>query len=68
MFDWIVCLGAERSITDGQVTCPGLPITDRPRAVPVTDCLTCRHLMAAWVDRVAAEMCSVEAPDELQGA
>ena len=61
MLDWIVCLGEERSVADRHVVCPASPGTDLPRAVLLADCLACRHLVAAGVDRVAAAMCSVDA-------
>jgi hypothetical protein len=67
MLDWLVCLGAERSVVDQHVACPGSPITDRPRAVHVADCLACRHLVAAGADRLLVGMCSVEAEVELEG-
>lgn len=67
MLDWIVCWGAERSVADGQVLCPVSPTADGPRAVHLAHCLTCRHLVAACVDREAAATCSVEAHVELEG-
>ncbi len=67
MLDWIVCLGAERSVADWHVACPESPGTARPGTVALTDCLACRHLVAARVDRMAAGMCSIEAQVELDG-
>jgi hypothetical protein len=60
MLDWIVCLGKERSVADQLVDCPAIQITDRPRPVRLADCLACHHLVAAYVDRRAAAMCSIE--------
>jgi hypothetical protein len=67
MLDWIVCLGAERSVAGLHVACPAWRGTDGPRTVGLTDCLACRHLVATGVDRMAAAMCSVEAQVELEG-
>jgi hypothetical protein len=66
MLDWIVCLGAERSVADRHVACPAWRGTNRPATVGLTDCLACRHLVAAGFDRMAAAMCSVEAQVELE--
>ena len=66
MLDWIVFQGEERSVADRHVVCPTFAKnTDLPRAVLLADCLACRHLVAAGVDRVAAAMCSVDALVEL---
>lgn len=67
MLDWIVCLGAERSVAGWQVVCPVSPVTEGLRAVDVADCVICHHLVTACGDRVAAAMCSVEAQVELEG-
>jgi hypothetical protein len=64
--DWIVCRGSERQVTDGRVACPGLGKTGRTRWVQVEDCLDCRHLMAAPIDRLPDGLCSTGVDSRVQ--
>jgi len=52
--DWIVCLGAMRSVVDGLVVCPaGI-------SAPWRHCLGCRHLTVAADDRGVERFCSTD--------
>ena len=58
MVGWIVCLGTERSVVDRRVAGPASPSPGLLRDVPLADCLACRRLMAAFIDRFPTSMCS----------
>jgi hypothetical protein len=60
MLDWIVCKGAERSVTDRRVACPASFLLEGPRTIPLAECLACRHLVASGVDRLPVAMCASE--------
>ena len=55
--DWIVCLGEERVVRDGAVSCPRLA----GRLASVQQCLDCHLLMLRRDERSAASSCDVEA-------
>lgn len=60
MFDWIVCLGAERPVADMRVHCPGRYDPTTPDAeVDVEVCLSCRYLIATAAERIPQFMCAV---------
>jgi hypothetical protein len=60
VLDWIVCLGAERPMAEGQVRCPTGADSTATVQVDVEDCLACRYLMATAADRAPQFMCEVE--------
>lgn len=52
---WIVCVGAERQVSDGRAACP---VSSSRGDVAIETCLLCRHLIATPIDRMAEGMCS----------
>jgi hypothetical protein len=64
-FDWIVCRGSERQVTNGRVACPGVGRAGHTRWVQVEDCLDCRHLIATPIDRLPHGLCSTGADSPL---
>ena len=51
--DWIVCLGEERAVLDGAVSCPRSP----GRMTSVEHCVDCHLLMGRHDERSTSSAC-----------